>query len=123
MRVGGFGAARPLGALMGALHYRFGAADRRQCLGDLAPLLGRKPGDPQVERTLRNAYRVNTIAVLEVLSMVDRQLDAASPRATARSMASRTWRPRAPAVAPSCSPRIRGTACCSRRSWPRRACR
>ena len=78
MRVGGFGAARPLGALMGALHYRFGAADRRQCLGDLAPLLGRKPGDPQVERTLRNAYRVNTIAVLEVLSMVDRQLDAAS---------------------------------------------
>ena len=61
---------------MGALHYLFGASDRRQCLRDLAPLMGREPGDAAVESTLRNAYRVNTIAVLEVLSMVDRQLDA-----------------------------------------------
>jgi|JI10StandDraft_1071094.scaffolds.fasta_scaffold32177_4 lauroyl/myristoyl acyltransferase len=76
MRLGGFGAARPLGAAMGALHYLFGASDRRQCLRDLAPLMGREPGDAAVESTLRNAYRVNTIAVLEVLSMVDRQLDA-----------------------------------------------
>jgi lauroyl/myristoyl acyltransferase len=77
IRTGGFGAARPIGAAMGALHYRFGAADRRQCLHDLAPLMGREPGDPVVESTLKNAYRVNTIAVLEVLSMVDRHLDAA----------------------------------------------
>lgn len=76
MRLGGFGAARPLGTAMGALHYLFGATDRRQCLKDLAPLMGRPPGDAQVEATLRNAYRVNTIAVLEVLSMVDRKLDA-----------------------------------------------
>jgi KDO2-lipid IV(A) lauroyltransferase len=78
MRTGGFGAARSVGAAMGALHYFFGATERRQCLRDLAPLLGREPGDPVVESTLRNAYRVNTIAVLEVLAMVDRQLDAAS---------------------------------------------
>lgn len=76
MRMGGFSAARPLGTAMGALHYLFGATDRRQCLKDLAPLMGLSQGDPRVERTLRNAYRVNTIAVLEVLSMVDRQLEA-----------------------------------------------
>jgi len=76
MRMGGFGAARPIGTAMGALHYLFGATERRRCLQDLAPLLGREPGDPRVEDTLRNAYRVNTIAVLEVLSMVDRKLDA-----------------------------------------------
>lgn len=78
MRMGGFGAARPLGTLLGAMHYLLGVTDRRQCLQDLAPLLGRRSGDALVERTLRNAYRVNTIAVLEVLSMVDRQLDAAT---------------------------------------------
>jgi lauroyl/myristoyl acyltransferase len=77
MRMGGFGAARPVGTAMGALHYLLGATERRRCLHDLAPLMGREPGDRLVERTLRNAYRVNTIAVLEVLSMVDRQLDAA----------------------------------------------
>ena len=76
MRMGGFGAARPIGTAMGALHYLLGANERRRCLQDLAPLLGREPGDRLVEGTLRNAYRVNTIAVLEVLSMVDRQLDA-----------------------------------------------
>jgi lauroyl/myristoyl acyltransferase len=76
MRMGGFGAARPVGTAMGALHYLFGAAERRRCLEDLARLMGREPGCAHVEATLRNAYRVNTIAVLEVLSMVDRQLDA-----------------------------------------------
>jgi KDO2-lipid IV(A) lauroyltransferase len=76
MRVGGFGAARPVGAAMGALHYSFGATERRRCLGDLALLMRRERGDAHVEATLRNAYRVNSIAVLEVLSMVDRQLDA-----------------------------------------------
>ena len=78
LRLGGFAAARPLGAAMAALHYRFGRATRRQCQQDLARLLGRDAADPLVKRTLREAYRVNTRAVLEVLSMVDRQLDAAT---------------------------------------------
>ena len=78
MRLGGFGAARPLGAAMAALQYTFDATERRQCLHDLARLLAREAGDPQVEKMLREAYRVNTRAVLEVLSMVDRQLDAAT---------------------------------------------
>lgn len=75
LRLGGFGAARPLGRFMAAMQYRFSAADRRQCLQDLAQILGRPAGDAGVEKILREAYRVNTRAVLEVLSMVDRQLD------------------------------------------------
>jgi KDO2-lipid IV(A) lauroyltransferase len=72
----GFGSARPLGTLFGALQYRFDAKLRRHCLDGLAALMGRKPADREVKRTLRSAYRVNTIAVLEVLSMVDTRLDA-----------------------------------------------
>jgi len=82
MRLGGFHAARPLGSAMAALQYTFGVAERRHCLHDLARLLQREPGDPQVEKLLREAYRVNTRAVLEVLSMVDRQLDAATLQAS-----------------------------------------
>jgi KDO2-lipid IV(A) lauroyltransferase len=62
--------------LLGALHYRLDGRTRRSCLQDLAVLTGRKPGDPEVTRTLRNAYRVNTVALLEVLCMVDRKLAA-----------------------------------------------
>ena len=82
MRLGGFHAARPLGSAMAALQYTFGVAERRHCLHDLARLLQREPGDPQVQKLLREAYRVNTRAVLEVLSMVDRQLDAATLQAS-----------------------------------------
>jgi KDO2-lipid IV(A) lauroyltransferase len=78
LRLGGFGAARPVGAAMGALHYLLSATERRRCLSDLTRLMNRKPGDARVEATLRNAYRVNTIAVLEVLAMVDRKLEASS---------------------------------------------
>jgi len=72
----GFDSARPLGAFFGALQYFFAADLRRRCLTGIAALLGRKVHDPEVARTLRTAYRVNTIAVLEVLSMVDRKLDS-----------------------------------------------
>jgi len=78
LRMGGFAAARPLGAAMAFLHYTFGRTTRKQCLHDLARLMERSADDPEVKQTLREAYRVNTRAVLEVLSMVDRQLDAAT---------------------------------------------
>ena len=74
----GFRGMRRLGALFGALQYRFGGADRRRCLRDLAQLQSLPPGDPLVERQLREAYRVNTVAVLEVMAMFDRKLDAAT---------------------------------------------
>jgi lauroyl/myristoyl acyltransferase len=80
----GFRSARRIGAFLGALQYRFDARTRRRCLADLAPVLRRPLGDPEVARTLRGGYRVNTIAVLEVLSMVDRKLDADSLHALCR---------------------------------------
>jgi lauroyl/myristoyl acyltransferase len=84
MRVGGFRAARSIGSVLAALYYSLGVTDRRNCLRDLAPLMERKAGDPVVARTLRQAYRVNTTAVLEVLSMVDRPLSDAKLQANCR---------------------------------------
>jgi lauroyl/myristoyl acyltransferase len=84
MRCCGFGSARRIGAWLGAAHYALGAATRRICLEGLAALQGRSVNDPQVKRTLRNAYRVNTRAVLEVLSMVDRRLPASQLHACCR---------------------------------------
>jgi lauroyl/myristoyl acyltransferase len=72
----GFDAAGRIGTLLGAIHYRFGSRIRRRCLTGLAAWLGRAVSDPEVARTLREAYRVNTIALLEVLSMVDRRLES-----------------------------------------------
>lgn len=84
VRRSGFDGIRRLGAVMGRLHYRLGAEARRACLEGLASLLGRPMNDPVVVNTLREAYRVNTIAVLEVLSMVDRKLDPERLRASCR---------------------------------------
>lgn len=80
----GFSGTRRLGALLGALHYRLGVKDRRRCLHDLAVLQDREPGDPVVAAQLREAYRVNTTAVLQVLAMFDRQLSAEELRAHCR---------------------------------------
>ncbi len=84
MRWLGFDSARRLGAWLGALHYRLDGRTRRRCLQDLAVLTGREDRPDEVERTLRSAYRVNTVAVLEVLNMVDRKLDVALLRSRCR---------------------------------------
>ncbi len=84
LRWTGFDGARRLGTLLGRLHHAFDGATRRRCLAGIAALQGRAPDDPEVARTLREAYRVNTIAVLEVLSMVDRKLDPQRLRARCR---------------------------------------
>jgi KDO2-lipid IV(A) lauroyltransferase len=77
MRRVGFGGARRFGDWVAAVHYHCGLRTRRRCIAGLAAWMGRERGDEVVGRTLREGYRVNTIAVLEVLSMVDRRLDAA----------------------------------------------
>lgn len=84
LRQTGFGSARWLGARLGALQYWLDGATRKRCERDLAQLTGRSVDDPEVARTLRSGYRVNTMAVLEVLSMVDRKLDAASFKSLCR---------------------------------------
>jgi KDO2-lipid IV(A) lauroyltransferase len=72
----GFDSARPIGAFLGRLQYRIDGDTRRRCLAGVAPLVGRGDADPEVVRIVRSGYRVNTIALLEVLNMVDRKLDA-----------------------------------------------
>lgn len=84
VRSAGFDGVRALGTEVSRLHYLLDPRTRRACLEGIAALQGRSPQDPEVVRTLREAYRVNTIAVLEVLSMVDRQLDAARLRSRCR---------------------------------------
>lgn len=76
LRRTGFDGVRALGERLGRVHYAIDGRTRRVCLEGIAALQGRQPDDPVVAQTLREAYRVNTIAVLEVLSMVDRKLDA-----------------------------------------------
>nr|PZN60798.1 MAG: hypothetical protein DIU62_14205 [Pseudomonadota bacterium] len=78
VRRSGFDGVRGVGARLARLHYALGRSTRRACLEGIAALKGRAPDDPEVAKILREAYRVNTIAVLEVLSMVDRRLDTAS---------------------------------------------
>jgi lauroyl/myristoyl acyltransferase len=84
VRRAGFDGIRSLGARVGNLQYTLSGRTRRACLAGIAALQGRAPNDPAVTRILREAYRVNTIAVLEVLSMVDRQLDAERLRTRCR---------------------------------------
>jgi KDO2-lipid IV(A) lauroyltransferase len=84
LRLGGFRSARRLGPLLATVHYHLRATERRRCLQDLAQLQQRPVGDPMVLQQLREAYRVNTIAVLEVLAMVDRKQDLALLRQCCR---------------------------------------
>jgi KDO2-lipid IV(A) lauroyltransferase len=84
VRRAGFDGLRQLGGRLGRLHYALDRRTRRACLAGIAALQGRRMDDPAVTRTLREAYRVNTIAVLEVLSMVDDKLDAARLAARCR---------------------------------------
>ena len=71
----GFASMRRIGAVLGQLHYLLNVPLRRRCLHDAARLLQRRPDDPARARQLREAYRVNTIAALEVLAMFERPLD------------------------------------------------
>ncbi|MDQ2639507.1 MAG: lysophospholipid acyltransferase family protein [Pseudomonadota bacterium] len=84
VRRAGFDGVRPLGAALGRVHHALSGRTRRACLAGIAALRGTTPDDPAVRAILREAYRVNTIAVLEVLSMVDQQLDAARLAARCR---------------------------------------
>lgn len=76
-RLVGFARVRGLGQLLGELQYRWSWRKRARQAHDLAVVLGKRPGDADVETTLRQAYRVNTAAVLEILAMFDRRQDAA----------------------------------------------
>jgi KDO2-lipid IV(A) lauroyltransferase len=75
VRATGFARARRLGQLIGDLQFCLAWRDRRRQTRDMALVLGQLPDDPTVRALLREAYRVNTAAVLEILAMFDRHQD------------------------------------------------
>jgi lauroyl/myristoyl acyltransferase len=77
LRATGFAGARTMGSLLGELQFRFAWRQRRRLQADVALALGRPADDPQVPALLREAYRVNNAAVLEIMAMFDRRQDEA----------------------------------------------
>ena len=69
----GFARMRGVGSAMGLLQYTLNRRQRNRQLHDLAWVLDRPVGDPQVARVLREAYRVNTAAVMEIVALFDRR--------------------------------------------------
>lgn len=82
VRVLGFGGAGALGSVLGELQFRIARSTRERCTQGMAAVLGRAADDPLLHAQLREAYRRNTAAVLEVMAMFDRPLDA--PQLAAR---------------------------------------
>jgi KDO2-lipid IV(A) lauroyltransferase len=77
VRATGFAHARTVGGWLGELQFRLAGGQRRRLLTDMAHALGRRPDDPLLPALLRQAYRVNDGAVLEIMAMFDRRQDEA----------------------------------------------
>ncbi len=75
LRAIGFPRAHTLGTLLGELQFRFAWRERQRLQRDMAQALGRDVNDPEVPALLREAYRVNNAAVLEIMAMFDRRQD------------------------------------------------
>ncbi len=78
LRAVGFARARTLGSGLGALQFQLAWRERRRLQREVALALGRAPDDPAVPALLREAYRVNNGAVLEIMAMFDRRQDEAA---------------------------------------------
>lgn len=76
LRCAGFAHARRIGGLFGELQFRLDRGNRLRQQQDMAAVLGRAPDDPWVAAQLRQAYRVNSGAVCEILAMMDRRRNA-----------------------------------------------
>ena len=57
------------GHRIGLLHYRFNPRRRKRLAGQIMQALDTRPGPEQATRYLREAYRVNDRAILELLAM------------------------------------------------------
>jgi lauroyl/myristoyl acyltransferase len=69
----GFSRAYTLGSWLGELQFFFDGRTRRRLQADVAVALGRDRDDPSVPTLLRESYRVNNGAVLEIMSLLDRR--------------------------------------------------
>lgn len=84
VRRAGFFRAGALGRFLGDVQYLASRSQAARYRHDMALALGRAPGDAQTARELREAWRINTGAVLEILSMFDRREDPARLAANCR---------------------------------------
>ncbi len=84
VRHAGFERLERWGRLAGDVHFFWQRGRRRQLLRDLAQVLERRPDDLAVVESLRSAYRINSVAVLEVLSMLDQKLSLETLRERCR---------------------------------------
>jgi len=75
LRSVGFERARAVGGWLGEAQFRLAWRQRSRLQREIAQVLGRSPDDPNVAALLREAYRVNNGAVLEVMSLFDRRRD------------------------------------------------
>jgi KDO2-lipid IV(A) lauroyltransferase len=73
LQIVGFARAGPLGQRVGELQFRLGGRSRRRMEAEMALALRRPADDVAVPPMLREAYRVNTAAVFEVVAMLDRR--------------------------------------------------
>ena len=69
----GFARARTVGTWLGELQFRFDLRQRLRLQREVAHALGRSADDASVPALLREAYRTNNGAVLEMLAMFDRR--------------------------------------------------
>ncbi|MEW6167316.1 MAG: lysophospholipid acyltransferase family protein [Pseudomonadota bacterium] len=76
LRCAGFARARRLGSLFAELQFWLDRGNRLRQQQDMAAVLGRAPDDPQVAAQLRQAYRINSGAVFEIMAMMDRRQNA-----------------------------------------------
>ncbi len=77
LRTAGFARAHAIGTWLGEIQFRLDGDLRNSLQRDIAVALGRRADDPSVPVLLREAYRVNNAAVLEIMSMLDRRQDPA----------------------------------------------
>jgi KDO2-lipid IV(A) lauroyltransferase len=73
LRMLGFSRAYTFGSWLGELQFFFDGRTRRRLQADVAVALGRAQDDPSVPALLRESYRVNNGAVLEIMSLLDRR--------------------------------------------------
>jgi len=72
LRMTGFARIRIVGSLAGALQFHLAWRERQRIQRDMARALGRAADDPATRLLLRQAYRVNNTAVLEIMAMFGR---------------------------------------------------
>ncbi len=73
LRVIGFRHARTLGSWLGNLQFWLAWQQRRRLQREVAQVLGRATDDKSVAVLLREAYRVNNGALVEIMSMFDQR--------------------------------------------------